>query len=66
MQDFCEDYRNFLTNIGSSIGKESASNAGDTRDTDSILGSGRSAWEPVPVFLARESHGQRSLAGYRP
>ena len=66
MQDFCEDYRNLLTNIGSSMGKESACSAGDTRDTGSILGSGRLAWEPVPVFLARESHGQRSLAGYRP
>ena len=23
-------------------------------------------WQPTPVFLAGESHGQRSLAGYRP
>ena len=22
-------------------------------------------WQPTPVFLPRESHGQRSLAGYR-
>ena len=24
----------------------------------------RRAWQPTPVFLPRESHGQRSLAGY--
>ena len=24
------------------------------------------AWEPTPVFLPGESHGQRSLAGYSP
>jgi len=23
-------------------------------------------WQPTPVFLPGESHGQRSLAGYRP
>ena len=23
-------------------------------------------WQPCPVFLPGESHGQRSLAGYRP
>ena len=23
-------------------------------------------WQPTPVFLAGESHGQRSLAGYNP
>ena len=26
----------------------------------------RRAWQPTPVFLPRESHGQRSLAGYSP
>ena len=26
--------------------------------------SGRRAWQPTPVFLPGESHGQRSLAGY--
>jgi len=24
------------------------------------------AWKPAPVFLPRESHGQRSLEGYSP
>ena len=26
----------------------------------------RIAWQPTPVFLSGESHGQRSLAGYSP
>ena len=26
----------------------------------------RREWEPTPVFLPGESHGQRSLAGYSP
>ena len=26
----------------------------------------RRKWQPVPVFLPGESHGQRSLAGYSP
>ena len=27
---------------------------------------GRRKWQPTPVFLHGESHGQRSLAGYSP
>ena len=26
----------------------------------------RRAWQPTSIFLSRESHGQRSLAGYSP
>ena len=26
----------------------------------------RRDWQPTPVFLPRESHGQRSLVGYSP
>ena len=26
----------------------------------------RRKWQPTPVFLSGESHGQRSLAGYSP
>ena len=26
----------------------------------------RRKWQPIPVFLPGESHGQRSLAGYSP
>ena len=26
----------------------------------------RRAWQPIPVFLSGESHGQRNLVGYSP
>ena len=52
---------------GSSVGKESACDAGDL---GSIPGFGkipwRREWQPTPVFLPGESHGQRNLAGYNP
>ena len=47
-------------------GKESACNAGDM-DLIPVLGkSPGEGGNPLPVFLPRESHGQRSLAGYSP
>ena len=51
---------------GGSDGKESACNGGDP---GLIPGSGRSLeneWQPTPVFLPGEFHGQRSLEGYSP
>ena len=52
---------------GSSDSKESLCNAGDP---GLIPGSGkitwRSKWQPTPVFLPGEFHGQRRLAGYSP
>ena len=52
---------------GGSDDKESVCSAGDL---DLIPGSGRSPGEgkgnPIPVFLPRKSHGQRSLVGYSP
>ena len=51
----------------SSAGKESACSAGDP---GSIPGSARSPgvwqWQPTPVFLPGEFHGQKSLLGYSP
>ena len=48
-------------------GKESACQAGDV---GSIPGSRRflwrRKWQPTPVFLPEELHGQRSLEGYSP
>ena len=45
-------------------------NAGDVRDSgfDPWVGkiSWRRAWQPTPVFLPGESHGQRSLMDYSP
>ena len=46
--------------------KNPPANAGDVRDMGLIPGSKkipwRRAWQPTPVFLPGESHGQRSLA----
>ena len=42
-------------------------NAGNTGHAALFPGSGnprRRTWQPTPVFLPGESHGQRSLAGY--
>ena len=52
---------------GGSDGKEFAYNAEE--GWEPILGSGRFPGEEngsTPVFLHREFHGQRSLAGYNP
>ena len=50
--------------------KNPPANAGDIRDTGPIPGLGRSPswreWQPTPVFLPGESHGQRSLIGCSP
>ena len=51
------------------MAKDLPANSGDARDRGLISGSGRSRrrkWQPTPVFLPGESHGQRSLAGYSP
>ena len=49
---------------GGSVGKETSCNAGVP---GLIPGSGnipwRKKWQPIPLFLLRKSHGQRSLAG---
>ena len=45
-------------------------NTGDPGDAGLISGSGRfpggGCWQPIPVVLPGESHGQRSLEGYSP
>ena len=50
--------------------KNLPANTGDLRDTGSIPGSERipwrRAWQPTPVLLSGESHGQRSLVSYNP
>ena len=43
--------------------KNPPANAGDVRDKGSIPGMEKK-WQPTPVFLPGESHGQRSLVGY--
>ena len=48
--------------------KNPPANAGDAREAGSIPGLGRSPGgrAALPIFLPRESHGQRSLASYSP
>ena len=55
---------------GFSGGSEVKASACNVGDLGSIPGSGRflwrRKWQPTPVFLPGESHGQRSLVGYSP
>ena len=55
---------------GGVVVKNPPANARDAGDVGSISGSGktpwRRKWEPIPVFLPEESHGQKSLAGCSP
>ena len=48
--------------------KNPPASAEDIKDMSSIPGSGRfpwrRKWQPTPVLLPGESHGQRSLVGY--
>ena len=50
--------------------KNPPANAGDVRDIGSIPGCGKipwsRKWQPTPVFLPGQFHGQRSLVGYSP
>ena len=49
------------------VAKNPPANAGNIRDTGLIPGSGRSPGEGNGnCYLAGESHGQKSLVGYRP
>ena len=51
---------------GGSVSKESACIAGDAGDSWVRKVRWRRAWQPTPLFLPRESHGQRSPVGYSP
>ena len=52
---------------GGSVSKESACNAEDQGFIPWVRKiPWRRKWQPIPVFLPRKSHGQRSLAGYSP
>ena len=55
---------------GDASGKETAceSRRHERQGFDSRVGKvpWRRAWQPTPVFLPGESHGQRSLVGYSP
>ena len=47
------------------IGTNPPANAGDSGSIPGLI-PWRRKWQPTPVFLPGESHGQRSLVGYRP
>ena len=47
--------------LGVPVVKNPPANVGDVRKTP-----WRRAWQPAPVLLPGESHGQRGLAGYSP
>jgi len=68
-------YLNYLIKINGAsqvtlVVKNPPGNAEDIRDAGWIPRLGRfpwiRPWQPTPVFLPGESHGQRSLAGYGP
>ena len=48
--------------------KNSLANARDIRNVNPWVGKipWKRAWQPTPVFLSGESHGERNLAGYNP
>ena len=60
-----------LLSLAALVIKNPSANAGDVRDTGrfnpwvSKIPCKR-VWQPTPVLLPRESHGQRSLVGYSP
>ena len=49
-----------------SLKVRSAGLALKSNDRDLRVSPWRRKWQPTPVFLPRESHGQRSQAGYGP
>ena len=59
--------RNWTSQVALVV-KNSSATAGDISDVGSTLGfrkiPWRRAWQPTPVFLPGESHGQSSLTGY--
>ena len=56
-----------MIELGGSDRKESSCNEGDLGLIPGLAKiPWRRAWQPTPVFLPGESHGQRSLVGYSP
>ena len=55
---------------GGSVVKNASANAGDTTDSEFSPWvekiPWRRKWQPIPVFLPRDFHRQRSLVGYSP
>ena len=66
----CELFSTHMGFPGSSVSKESTCSAGDTGrhgfNPQVRKIPWRRAWQPTPVFLPGESHGQRNMVGYSP
>ena len=56
----------FRVKVISSDGKASVCNAGDPNSVLDWEDPSRRKWQPTPVFLPGESHGQKSLVSYSP
>ena len=69
-REYCEEQIHTRVELGLPWwlgGKESACNAVDTGLIPWVTEiPWRRKWQPTPVFLPGESHGQRNLAGYSP
>ena len=63
----CESFHGFLGYSGGSVVKNLPAKAGDP-GFDPWVGKvpWRRKWQPTPVFLPGNPHGQRRLAGYSP
>ena len=62
-------WKNWASSQVALVVKNTPANAGDIRDKGRRLVKKipwRRKWQPTPVFLPGESHGQRSPAGYSP
>ena len=64
--DFLQSARRTWASQVVLVVKNPTANARDIRDVGLILGKihWSGAWPSTPVFLPRESHGQRNLVGY--
>ena len=63
LEKFLVDKWDFLD---TSEGKESACNAGDQGSIPGLENPLEEAWQPTPVFLPGEPHGQNSLVSHSP
>ena len=63
LEKFLVDNWDFL---GTSEGKESACDAGNQGLIPGLENPLEEAWQPTPVFLPGESHGQNNLASHSP
>ena len=75
VREYCHDYKvaevafrislNLRASLGGSVVKNLPANVRDAGDEGYIPGLERK-WQPPPLFLPGESHGQRCLVGYSP